>query len=129
MKILAAISFALLFATACADRVATKRLPDGFKVWVMNAEERYVSDSGNELLVGPLLKQVGVTEHYLVATSEAPGLAYSGHVKTSGYSVIERSPRHVSTGMTLLEAELQLARAGESMPEMLDYNQYELVTQ
>lgn len=124
-----AAAFMLLCTLGCADRAVTRPLPDGYKVWVMNSEEIYVSDARNELLVGPLLKQVGVTERYIVTTSEVAGSSYIGNLHTSGYSLIERSTRRVMTGMTEVEAKRQLSQVGESMPELLDFKRYALVTQ
>lgn len=124
-----AVAFLLACTFGCADRAATTPLPDGYKVWVMNSEEIYVSDAGNELLVGPLLQQVGVTERYIVTTSEAAGPGYIGNLRTSGYSLIERSTRKVTTEMTEVEVKRQLSRTGESMPALLDFRRYELVTQ
>lgn len=124
-----AVAFMLACTFGCADRAVTSPLPDGYKVWVMNSEEIYVSDADNELLVGPLLKQVGVTEHYIVTTSETAGPGYIGNLRTSGYSLIERSTRKVTTGMTEVEAKRQLSLTGGSMPALLDFKRYELVTQ
>lgn len=123
------VAFMLACLFGCSNRVAMASLPDGYRVWVMNSEEIYVSDASNELLVGPLLKQVGVTERYIVMTSEAAGPGYVGNLRTSGYSLIERSTHKVMTGMTEVEAKRQLSEAGESMPALLDFNSYELVTQ
>lgn len=129
MRKLIAVAFVLACTVGCTDGAVTRPLPDGYKVWVMNSEEVYVSDASNELLVGPLLKQVGVTDRYIVTTSEAAGPSYIGNLCTSGYSLIERSTHKVTTRMTEVEAKRQLSQAGESMPALLDFKSYELVTQ
>ncbi|WP_379654231.1 hypothetical protein [Pseudoxanthomonas sp. UC19_8] len=90
----------------------------------MNSEEIYVSDSSNELLVGPHLRQVGVTKHYIVTTSEAAGPNYVGNLRTSGYSLIERSTRRVETRMTESQVKERLSSVAESMPLLSEFNQY-----
>lgn len=128
MKIFIAAALTVLSAAGCKVGSANT-LPDGYKVWVMNSEEAYVSDSSNELLVGPKLKKVGVTKRYIVTTSETAKPGYIGNLRTSGYSLIERSTRDVKTGMTEDQAKKQLSQVGESMPLLLDFDQYVLVTQ
>jgi hypothetical protein len=129
MKKHIAVAFLVACAFGCADKATTTPLPGGYKVWVMNSEEVYVSDAGNELLVGPLLRKIGVTKRHIVTTSEAAGPGYIGNLRTSGYSLIERSTRKVTTGMTEDEATRKLSQMGESMPALLDFKRYQLVTQ
>lgn len=126
---LIAVAFMLACIVGCTDRAVTRPLPDGYKVWVMNSDEIYVSDAGNELLVGPSLKKVGVTERHIVTTSDVAKPSYIGSLRTSGYSLIERSIRKVMTGMTEVEAQRELFQAGESMPALLDFRSYDSVTQ
>ncbi|WP_440975284.1 hypothetical protein [Pseudoxanthomonas winnipegensis] len=127
MKRFAAAIFVSVLIFGCT-RATVSNLPDGYKVWAMNSEEIYVSDSSNELLVGPHLRQVGVTKHYIVTTSEAAGPNYVGNLHTSGYSLIERPTRRVETGLTESQAKERLFKVGESMPLLSDFNQYQLVT-
>lgn len=125
MKRFVAAIFMSAFISGCT-RATLSDLPDGYKIWVISSEEIYVSDSSNELLVGPHLRQVGVTKHYIVTTSEAAGPNYVGNLRTSGYSLIERPTRRVETQMTESQVKERLSRVAESMPLLSEFNQYRI---
>lgn len=124
-----AVTLILACTLGCSSQTATRTLPDGYKVWVMNSEEVYVSNADNELLVGPLLKQIGVTHRHIVTTSKVAGPSYIGNLRTSGFSLIERSTGNLTTGMTKADAARKLSATGESMPELVDFKAYELIKQ
>lgn len=128
MKKLVVFAFMLACLLGCANTASTSTLPDGYRIWVMSSEEVYVSDASNELLVGPSLRKVGVAKLYIVTISDAAGSSYMGHLRTSGYSLIERRTRKVSSGLTETDVKRQLAKGGEAMPDLLDFESYQLVT-
>jgi hypothetical protein len=104
-----------------------RKLPDGFKVWVMNSQEAYVSDANNVLLVGPRLRRIGVTEHYIVTTSDVAGPEYIGDLRTSGFSLIDRATGAVLSGMNEDDANRRLAHVGDAMPSLFEISSYDRV--
>jgi hypothetical protein len=118
---------ALAFLAACHSSTPPKTLPDGFKVWVMNSDERYVSDANDVLLVGPRLERIGVTSHYVVTVGTAAGPEYIGNLRTSGYSLIDRSTHLVQSEMSEAEAARRLSLVGDSMPALAGVNEYQRV--
>ena len=113
----------LAFMAACSSSTP----PDGFKVWVMNSEELYVSDANNVLLVGPCLERIGVTPHYVVTVGTAAGPEYIGNLRTSGYSLIDRSTHPVQSEMSEAEAAQRLSLVGDSMPMLAGVDEYQQV--
>ncbi|MBB6574824.1 hypothetical protein [Xanthomonas arboricola] len=117
----------LSILAGCSESKNSVSLPDGFKIWVMNSKEVYLANAGDELLVGPYLKNIGLTKNYIVTTSLKADSNYTGKIETSGYSLIERKSGRVFTHLSEIEVKKTLAEKGEYFPKLLEYRNYELV--
>jgi hypothetical protein len=126
-RVICAVLFAVFFFSGCSADAPSERLPGGYKIWVMNAQEIYLSDKDDELLVGPALRTIGTTTSYIVAFCEPAPSGYQGNLRSSGYSLIKVKSGVVRTGLQLHDVERELNAAGEVMPKMLSYDRYRAV--
>ncbi|MGV7166805.1 hypothetical protein ACDI35_11730 [Xanthomonas axonopodis pv. cajani] len=125
MKFIIALLTTLIFA-GCSENKDPVSLPDGFKIWVMNSKEVYLSKADDELLVGPHLKDIGITETYIVTKSLKADSSYTGKIDTSDYSLVERRSGRVFTHLSRVEAKKILAERGENFPEISEYRNYKI---
>lgn len=95
----------LSILAGCSESKNSVSLPDGFKIWVMNSKEVYLANAGDELLVGPYLKNVGLTKNYIVTTSLKADSNYTGKIETSGYSIIEIKSGRIFTHLSEIEVK------------------------
>lgn len=119
----------VLTLSGCSKTHEKLKMPNGYKIWVMNSEEVYVSDAANELLVGPSLKKLAVVDRYILTFGEQASSNYVGNLRTHGYSIIERKTGKVTTGMTQDAARIFLKKRGQKMPRLISYDEFDLVTQ
>lgn len=119
----------MLSVLAGCGQAALASLPGGYKIWVMNSKEIYLSAQDNELVVGPALRKIGVTEHYIVTFSDKAGAEYIGNLKTSNYSLVNVQDGTITTDLSESDAKSALQKKGDAFPAMLDFNSYPLVTQ
>lgn len=114
----------LIAMSGCGKNEPRTDLPGGYKIWIMNAHEIYLSKSDNELLVGPALRKVGVAQGHIVAWCDEPDKSYTGDVRTVGYSVIDLSSGSLSSSLTEDQAREQLKNQGSTFPEMKGIEAY-----
>jgi hypothetical protein len=124
MKIFATLLLILLATSACGRSDPPADLPGGYKVWIMNANEIYLANANNELIAGPALRKIGATQRHIVAWCEEPDKAYTGNVRTVGYSVVDLSNGSLSSGLTEEQAKKELTEEGSTFPEMKGFEAY-----
>ena len=114
----------------CAPQPRKSELPNGYKIYVMNAEEVYLGDSSGNLIVGPGLTRVGVTQRYLITFSEKPKTNYLNRAEfAGGFGIVDMSSGTVTAPTTESRVRGVLQRDRLKMPEMRGLDDYSIVTQ
>jgi len=124
VKLFSTLLFVLIAVSGCKKNDPQIDLPSGYKVWIMNANEVYLSRSDNELLVGPSLRKVGFTQRHIVAWCDKPDQVYIGNIRTVGYSIIDLSDGSLSPNLTVEQASEKLKNQGSVLPEMKGIEAY-----
>lgn len=129
MRVYILVVFLLVFPLLSCVENNRYSLPEGYKVWVMNSKEVYLSDKNNELLVGPSLKEIGLSKNYIVTYSGPVDAEYVGYLKTKNYSVLDLQTKILMTDLSEQDARDFLSKHGDVYPKMLSFNEYNIVDQ
>jgi len=93
----------------------------------MNTYEIYVAKNDHELIVGPSLRKIGVSSHFIVTYCDKPHTGYEGVLTSRDFSLIDIRSKLVSTGLSRDAAMKQLVLYGDKFPQMRDYTDYKFV--
>lgn len=122
--------YCLLFVvllTGCTKQKSENEiqtLPVGFNIWVMNDEEIYIANKNNELLVGPSLRNVAITNKFIIAFCDSPPDKFEGYTTTVKYSAIDITSGSVKTNLSVEAVKELLKKNNENFPVMSDYNNF-----
>lgn len=117
----------LVLLPACSKQESKEEiqtLPSGFNVWVMNDEEIYIANKNNELLVGPSLRNIAITNKFIIAFCDSPPDKFEGYPETVEYSAIDIASGSVKTNLSIEAVRDILKKNNENLPVMSDYNNF-----
>jgi len=109
------IGMVLCSCTSSAQRLP---MPDGYRVWVMNAREVYLANSEDVLIVGPKLVALGVSDHVIVTQNSSEDVTINGFANTPGYAVLDTRTGKFVAGLSMESMKDKVINLGVPIPEM-----------
>jgi hypothetical protein len=113
----------LMLVAACEPRTPTP-LIDGYQIWVMNSQEKYIGDAQNTLILGPEIETIGIAPGVIVVNSGLNEVVVNEFENTVGFNLIDTRTGEIIKGLKAAEAEQKLRSRGSSMPEMRPLSSY-----
>lgn len=103
---------------SCTSNAQRLLMPDGYRVWVMNAREVYLANSDDVLIVGPKLVAIGVSNQVIVTQSTSEYVTINGFTNTPGYAVLDTRTGNLIAGLSMDSMKDKVISLGVTIPEM-----------
>lgn len=113
-----------LALSACGLKKDHGELVNGYAVIAMNPKEIYVAKPDNELVVGPFVERIGMSDYLILVQCSAKQTTVNGFVATPGFSVVNTRSHLISVGLTDAEIHSMFREAGLPLPTMLNVSLY-----
>jgi hypothetical protein len=113
----------LMLVAACEPWTPTP-LIDGYQIWVMNSQEKYIGDAQDTLILGPQIETIGVAPGVIVVNCGLNEVVVNEFANTVGFNLIDTRTGVIWKGLTAAEAEQKLKSRNIPMPEMRPLSSY-----
>lgn len=107
---------AVFFFTACISRKDEGPLPNNYAVLAMGSMEVYVANPQRELLLGPTLVSIGVTNNFVIAFCGWETTERNGFANTVGYNILDTDSGQIVRKLSETEARSWIESKGLQFP-------------
>lgn len=106
----------VFIVTACYSRKDEGPLPNSYAVLAMGSTEIYVANPQRELLVGPTLISIGVTNNVVIAFCGWEATERNGFANTVGYNILDTKSGEIVRKLSEAEARTWIESRGLQFP-------------
>lgn len=118
-------SLIIFFLIGCGyEEWKPVKLAGGYQIMIMNAQEVYIADSKNELILGPKVKEIGISPVAIVVYCGDEQVTVNGFSNTTGFNIIELDSGRLKKNLVFAEVEEYMRAKGISIPKMYPLRSY-----